>query len=131
MLGLRCRDIENLLFSLGRGLWRYGGGTDEPHPSKSLRSGRPFVALSQRLDELRRNRMIRLGILASDEFAIDDYIGREIRPGAHLAASGFERVRHVEIHLRVKDVVFDPLFFGGREDGHVVASILPAVSPIL
>src|SRR5215468_874934 len=68
-------------------------------------------------------------VLTSNELAIDDDVRLEIRPGAHLATRSIERIRHVEIHLRVKDVVFDPLLFRGREDGHVVAGILPALGP--
>src|SRR5262249_55885324 len=75
-------------------------------------SGRPSLAKSQHLDELRSNRMIGPRILTSDELAIGNHVGREIdRPGDHLAASSCERVRHVEIQLRVKDVVLDPLLF--------------------
>jgi hypothetical protein len=68
--------------------------------------------MSQRLDELRGNRMIGLRILTSDELAIGNHVRLEInRPVDHLAASRFECVRHVEIHLRVEDFAFDPLFF--------------------
>src|SRR5262245_10181070 len=87
-------------------------GTDEPHPGSSPWSGRPACAISQRLDELRGNRMIGSRILTSDELAIDHHVGLEINgPSAHLAASRCECVWHIEIHFCVKDVVFDPLFF--------------------
>src|SRR5262245_641989 len=67
----------------------------------------------QRLDELSGNWMVRSWILTSDEFAIDNHVRREIdRAGGHLAASRAERIRHVEVHLRVKNLVLDPLLFG-------------------
>jgi hypothetical protein len=60
---------------------------------------------AQRLDELRGNRMIGPRILTSDKLAIGNYLGLEInRPVDDLAASRFECIRHVEIHLRAKDV---------------------------
>src|SRR5262245_17097586 len=73
---------------------------------------RLFSAATQHLDEFLSYRMVGPRILTSDELAIDNHVGLEInRPSDHLAASRVECVRHVEIHLRVKDVVFDPLFF--------------------
>src|SRR5215813_582377 len=57
-------------------------------------------------------RMIGPRVLASNELAIDDYVGLEVDPGCgHLAAGRVERLRHVEVHLRVKYVVFDPPLF--------------------
>ena len=58
---------------------------------------RPSVAMSQRLDELRSNRMSGPRILTSDELAIGDHMGLEInRPVDHLAASRLECVRMLQ-----------------------------------
>src|SRR5262247_2700354 len=99
-------------------------------PPTLPRSGRPSFALRQRLDELRSNRMVGPRVLTSDELAINNHVGLEIdSAGRHLSASCFECVRHVEIHLCVKDVVFDPLLFRCRKNCHLVASILPSPGP--
>src|SRR5262249_6947818 len=105
-------------------------GTDKPYPGKSFRSGRFLFAISQCLDELGSNRMVGPRILTSDQLAIDNHVGSEIdRPGGHLAACGCKRVRHVEIHLCVKDVVFDPFFFRCRKNCHLVTGVLPSLGP--
>src|SRR5262245_40189507 len=58
--------------------------------------------------------MIGPRVLAGNELAIDDYVGLEVDLGCgHLAAGSRERLRHVEVHLRVKYVVLDPLLFRG------------------
>src|SRR5262245_58711503 len=59
-------------------------------------------------------RMIGPRVLAGNELAIDDNVGLEVDFGCgHLAACSRERLRHVEVHLRVKYVVLDPLLFRG------------------
>src|SRR5215831_13829286 len=98
-------------------------------PSECFLRRSPF-ALSQHLDELRGNLMVGPWILTSDELAIDNHVGLEIDcAGDYISTSCLKCVGHVEIHLRVKDVVFDPLFFGCRKNSHLVAGILPALSP--
>ena len=72
----------------------------------------------QCFDELFGDGMVRPWILAGNQLAIDNHIGLEIdAPRGHLTARSLERVRHVEVHLRVKNVIFDPLFFGSRKNG--------------
>src|SRR5262249_40111990 len=81
------------------------------NPARFISGGLP-LAHRQGLDELRGEEMIRPRILASDELAIDNHVGREInRPGDDLAASCLECVGHVEVHRGVKDVAFDPPLF--------------------
>src|SRR5215510_3879568 len=90
----------------------------------------PVRCSDQRFDQLGGNRMVGPRILSSDELAIDNHIGGEIdRPGGHLAACSLERIRHVEIHLCVKDVVLDPFLFRCRKNCHLVAGIWPSLGP--
>src|SRR5215469_16597188 len=103
-----------------------------PHLRTRLRSllRRSLFALSQHLDELRGNFMVGPWILTSDEFTIDNHVGLEIDcSGDYISTSCLKCVGHVEINLRVKDVVFDPLFFGCRKNSHLVAGILPPFGP--
>src|SRR5262249_24157738 len=74
--------------------------------------GTPALRRGQSFDKLCGDLMVRPRILPGDQFTIDNHVGLEIdSPSAYVAAGSFEGVRHVEVHLGVKDVIFDPLFF--------------------
>src|SRR5262245_2209406 len=103
----------------------YRRGAVHPH----LAAVRPPQS-AQRLDELGGNQMVGPRILTRDELAIDNHVGVEIdSPGGHLAACSFERIRHVEIQLCVKDLGFDPFLFRCRKNRHLVAGIWPSLGP--
>src|SRR5215831_17213277 len=109
--------------------YRQGCGCTAPRPVSRAHAVQPSQS-AQCLDELGGNRMVGPRILTSDQLAIDNHVGLEIDSAArHLCASRFECVRHVEIQLCVKDLVFDYLFFRGRKNCHLVARILPSLCP--
>src|SRR5262249_37487927 len=67
------------------------------HPGAA--SGRSRHPL-KRLDEPRRDRLVRPRVLAGDELAVLDHIGLEVDRGrAHFATCDLKCVNHVEVQL--------------------------------
>src|SRR5262245_36540528 len=92
--------------------------------------GQPWAASGRsrhplkRLDEPRRDQLVRPRVLAGDELAILDHIRLEVDRGrAHLAARDPKRIDHVEVQLGVEDALLDDLLLGNREDRHLVPGI--------
>src|SRR5262249_12702894 len=94
--------------------------------------GQPWAASSrsrhplERLDEPRRDRLVRPRGLARDELSVLDRIRLEVDRGrAHFATRYPKRFDHVEVQLGVEDVLLNDLLLGNREDRHLVPGILP------
>src|SRR5215471_17572075 len=94
--------------------------------------GQPWAASGRsrhplkRLDEPRRDRLVRPRVLAGDELAVLDHIRLEVDRGrAHLATGDPKRVNHVEVQLGMEDALLNDLLLGNREDRHLIPGILP------
>src|SRR5262249_33563655 len=95
-----------------------------PRPVSSRRNGRPVEGL----DQFRCKRMIRSRVLASDQLAVLDGMGREVdRIRGDVTAGGAQRIGHAEIKLAVEDLLFNRLLLAGGEHRHLIAGILPAL----
>src|SRR5262252_389967 len=94
-----------------------------PLPVSSRRNSRPVEGF----DQFRCKRMIRSRVLASDQLAVLDDMGREVdRIRGDIAARRAQCIGHVEIKLAVEDLLFNGLFLAGGVYRQLITGILPA-----